>query len=285
VQPGAPGTTGWNLYTYAGNNPTTWGDPGGTSVISEYANLVRDRARAAAVFAQVNTGRFILWQTGLGAAGNCAFGVAEETLEEVLNYSSNNEYSSFAIAATVAYGCLSGTADGIGPDDPAQAGRPRVNEPSPATKPRNGGDGTRGNGNGSRGGDGAPCDLYCFGNTKKPKDPRERTWDENAERYRGDIDVDSDGNVHPPARPIDVTSPIQGKSTTSDVELTDLNGHYWRIPAGTVLPPELGVIADGSDVGGTAGPGHHTIFPTETMSIDRFTELFQGLPWEYLGKR
>jgi len=32
VQPGGPGTTGYNLYTYAGNNPTTWTDPSGQSV-------------------------------------------------------------------------------------------------------------------------------------------------------------------------------------------------------------------------------------------------------------
>ena len=138
VQPGAPGTTGYNLYTYSANNPTTWTDPSGESVISEYAALVRDRARAAAVFAQVNTGRFILWQSGLGALGNCGLGVAEEGIEELLSYSSNNEYSSFAIAATVAYGCASGAADGIGPEDPAQAGRPRSTRPEPTTRAQRG---------------------------------------------------------------------------------------------------------------------------------------------------
>ena len=32
VQPGAPGTTGYNLYAYSGNNPTTWTDPSGRFV-------------------------------------------------------------------------------------------------------------------------------------------------------------------------------------------------------------------------------------------------------------
>ena len=32
IQPGAPGTTGYNLYAYAGNNPTTWIDPSGQNV-------------------------------------------------------------------------------------------------------------------------------------------------------------------------------------------------------------------------------------------------------------
>lgn len=29
IQPSAPGTSGWNQYAYAGNNPTTWADPSG----------------------------------------------------------------------------------------------------------------------------------------------------------------------------------------------------------------------------------------------------------------
>ena len=35
VQPGAPGTTGYNLYTYSGNNPTTFTDPSGRAVFVE----------------------------------------------------------------------------------------------------------------------------------------------------------------------------------------------------------------------------------------------------------
>lgn len=33
VQPGAPSTSGWNLYAYSGNNPTTWTDPSGELAI------------------------------------------------------------------------------------------------------------------------------------------------------------------------------------------------------------------------------------------------------------
>ena len=40
VQPGAPGTTGYNLYAYSGNNPTTWTDPSGQTVV-EYAALAK----------------------------------------------------------------------------------------------------------------------------------------------------------------------------------------------------------------------------------------------------
>ena len=39
VQPGAPGTTGYNLYTYAANNPTTFTDPTGQVALSERAFL------------------------------------------------------------------------------------------------------------------------------------------------------------------------------------------------------------------------------------------------------
>ena len=46
VQPGAPGTTGYNLDTYAANNPTTVTDPSGRAVLTEYVTL---SARGAAV--------------------------------------------------------------------------------------------------------------------------------------------------------------------------------------------------------------------------------------------
>ena len=44
LQPGAPGTTGYNLYTYAANNPTTFTDPTGQAVFAEDGFL---RGRAA----------------------------------------------------------------------------------------------------------------------------------------------------------------------------------------------------------------------------------------------
>ena len=49
VQPGAPGTTGYNLYTYAANNPTTFTDPTGQAVLGEYAALVGDQADLAEI--------------------------------------------------------------------------------------------------------------------------------------------------------------------------------------------------------------------------------------------
>ena len=39
VQPGAQGTTGYNLYTYVANNPTTFTDPSGEAVLVEYSRI------------------------------------------------------------------------------------------------------------------------------------------------------------------------------------------------------------------------------------------------------
>jgi hypothetical protein len=45
------------------------------------------------------------------------------------------------------------------------------------------------------------------------------------------------------------------------------------------------IAADGSDVGGTHAPGHHTFSPTETMLFEDFSKKFMELPWEYGGKK
>nr|WP_274387931.1 HNH/ENDO VII family nuclease [Salsipaludibacter albus] len=40
VQPGAPGSAGYNLYGYVGSNPTSWTDPTGGVALVEYASLI-----------------------------------------------------------------------------------------------------------------------------------------------------------------------------------------------------------------------------------------------------
>ena len=47
VQPNAPGTQGYNLYSYTANNPTTWADPTGNAVLIEYS--VRAAAAGALI--------------------------------------------------------------------------------------------------------------------------------------------------------------------------------------------------------------------------------------------
>ena len=46
-QPNAPGTQGYNLYSYVANNPTTWTDPTGNAVLIEYS--VRAAAAGAII--------------------------------------------------------------------------------------------------------------------------------------------------------------------------------------------------------------------------------------------
>ena len=55
VQPGAPGTTGYNLYTYSGNNPTTWTDPTGQTTLTEYGTLAARGALLGASFSAALT--------------------------------------------------------------------------------------------------------------------------------------------------------------------------------------------------------------------------------------
>lgn len=110
--------------------------------------------------------------------------------------------------------------------------------------------------------------LNAFGNRTQPRDPRP-----------SDTPVDSAGYVGP-------TLPPTGASTFADVSFAPLTGHYHRVPRDTVpLTPGLGVIADGSDVGGTAPPTHHTIFPLVRMLFTDFVSKFQKLPWTYGGKK
>ena len=49
VQPGAPGTTGYNLYTYAANNPTTFTDPTGQAVLAETSTINRTVSQPGAL--------------------------------------------------------------------------------------------------------------------------------------------------------------------------------------------------------------------------------------------
>jgi hypothetical protein len=117
-----------------------------------------------------------------------------------------------------------------------------------------------------------PVDLYAFGNRAGPRAPR----------LGRDIFPDAAGMVGPedPAR-------ARGASTVADLATTLLTGHYHRLPAGTVLPGGLGVVADGRDVKPRSrhGPSHHTMYPTIAMPVKKFIELLKSLPWQYGGRK
>ena len=59
VQPGAPGTTGYNLYAYSGNNPTTWTDPSGQAALFEYIETHQIELMAGASVAALGLGHYL----------------------------------------------------------------------------------------------------------------------------------------------------------------------------------------------------------------------------------
>ncbi|WP_446697449.1 Tse2 family ADP-ribosyltransferase toxin [Thorsellia kenyensis] len=113
----------------------------------------------------------------------------------------------------------------------------------------------------------------AFGNKSKPREPRAGK----------DIEVDANGMVKSQANEL----LPQGASTTLNPNNSPLSGHYHTIPEGSQLPEGLGIKLDGKDVipGSPHAPGHATIFPTQDMSMDKFKELFNSIPWQYGGKK
>src|SRR6266571_160601 len=115
-------------------------------------------------------------------------------------------------------------------------------------------------------------DLYAFGSKAKVRAPR----------VNDDIYPDGSGMVGPES-----PDSAYGASTFADVNSCPLQGHYFCLPAGTELPAGLDVVADGVDAQADSEqpPTHHTIFPSERMSWQRFVALIEKLPWQYAGKR
>ncbi len=80
VQPGSPGTTGWGLYAYAGNNPTTWGDPSGRvseSAVLERNSVERTREAAGPTGKGVNWVLVVIGVALTGATAACLIEICE----------------------------------------------------------------------------------------------------------------------------------------------------------------------------------------------------------------
>jgi hypothetical protein len=126
-----------------------------------------------------------------------------------------------------------------------------------------------------------PTDLYAFGNKTAPRPPRVEGVNTKPGQTP-DLITDENGNIIPQEDP---PGWPKGASTFSDPAKAPVGGHYHKLPAGTELPEGFGVKADGSEVGGPQPEGHHTIYPTEPMPGQDFVDQFNGLPWEYAGKK
>lgn len=118
-----------------------------------------------------------------------------------------------------------------------------------------------------------PIDLFAFGSRSKgPRLPRSGI----------DFFPDQEGMIGP-----ELPADASGASTFANIASCPMTGAYFLLPAGTELPDELNVIADGQDVDPQSqqAPTHHTIYPNQRITWERFIELFAKLPWQYAGKK
>jgi RHS repeat-associated protein len=119
---------------------------------------------------------------------------------------------------------------------------------------------------------GVPTQLHAFGNLTQPRGPRP-----------SDFNLpDESGTVGPETPPLP-----KGASTFGNPFVAPLSGHYHTIPRGILVPPGLGVAADGPEFvpGSTHFPTHHTIYPVSPMPFQVFRDKFFELPWTYAGRK
>ena len=132
---------------------------------------------------------------------------------------------------------------------------------------KNGGDGK------NNGDTVTPEQVVAFGNSTNPRGARPSQ----------DFHVnDFDDVVGPECGPFPL-----GASAFDKPSNAPITGWYHILPKGTQLPDGLAIIADGIDVNPKSphGAGHHTIFPTIEMTVEKFNELFKSLPWSQGDKK
>lgn len=115
-------------------------------------------------------------------------------------------------------------------------------------------------------------DLFAFGNRSGPRPPRQGV----------DFVPDSTGMIGPEQPPFPV-----GASLFGNPQKAPLRGHFYRLAAGTAIPPGMEVVADGVDVyNSSAHPAtHHTLFPFVQMPSQQCVNAFVALPWQYSGRK
>jgi RHS repeat-associated protein len=262
---------GLNVYAYALNNPLSLIDPFGLSFSSFMSGFARGfvvggitgALIAAAIAATGGVAGAIIAVVALGYGAYQLMAAIEELMNGDLCPDERDELLGELIGGAIGAALGGGVGGRLG----GRLGGPR------GGGPRGGGP----NGGGPPAPPGpnpgeVPTDLSAFGNKNAPRAPRAGK----------DVFPDADGNVGPEAPPLP-----KGASTFSDPNQAPLTGHHHTLPAGTQLPEGLGVVADGNGVvpNSPHPAGHHTIYPTVSMPYDSFVNLFNGLPWQYGGKK
>ncbi|WP_189957999.1 hypothetical protein [Streptomyces alanosinicus] len=120
-----------------------------------------------------------------------------------------------------------------------------------------------------------PERLHAFGNKEAPRPVR----------LDRDLEAEDADDIVGPFAPQSPTDHVLGASTFIDPERAPTTGQYHVLPQDAVLPPGLGLHADGEDKGGNAPWGHRTIYPTEQMSAGDFRDRVAGLDWQWAGNK
>ncbi len=115
-------------------------------------------------------------------------------------------------------------------------------------------------------------DLFAFGSRSGPRPPRQGL----------DYVPDPMGMFGPEQPPFPA-----GASLFADPKQAPLRGHFFRLAAGTAIPPGMNVVADGVDVHSNSmhPPTHHTLFPIVQMPSQQFVSAFLALAWQYSGRK
>ena len=253
VQPGAPGTTGYNLYTYAANNPTTFTDPSGQAVAIQHVGL--------GVAAVVALGY-------LATRSREAPAFTDDQVEDLWdNFTANLE--DVAISAQNIM-----RRDQQGPQKERNRDRtkdPLIDLPSNPDHCESVGPNADG---GYIDGTSPPYDLFSLGRSGIQPHPRIPGRD-------GDVDPD-DGSLCAFPRRDGELAGLSSFAELSDFNIVGLTGQVWRLPANSPLGP-LAVIADGENYGGPRFGSHHTIFTTTSLQAFEIDAAYTSLPWERVG--
>ena len=253
VQPGAPGTTGYNLYTYAANNPTTFTDPTGQAVFVEYVQTHQIEVLAVAGVAAIGFQQFLLENSA----------IIEEQIEDLFDDITENLQD---VALT--------GEDIIRQNDQRRdRDEEEITDPFPPIVVDPTSDVCHSVGVADEpifDGISPPYDLFSLGRLGIQPHPR---------TDGRDVELDDDGSLCANPRK---DGQLAGLSSFAELSDLRLSGQVWKLPANSPLGP-LDVIADGRNYGGPFSASHHTIFTSRRLSGAEIQSTYTSLPWIPLG--